>query len=59
MPLNIVEIANTVRSENENLPEYTIQRKVRDAIDDARRRHECSSIVNKPSGVDTETYTVI
>ena len=37
-PYDIVEIANEVRRENEGLPEYVIRRKVRDAIDRARRR---------------------
>ena len=38
-PQDIIEIANKVRQENEGLPEYVIRRKVRDAIDKARRRH--------------------
>lgn len=38
-PHDIIEIANSVRRENEKLPEYVIRRKVRDAIDRARRKH--------------------
>ena len=41
MPYDIVEIADQVRRENEGLPEYVIRRKVRDAIDRARRRRGC------------------
>jgi hypothetical protein len=43
MPINIMEISNEVRKENEGLPEYVIRRKVRDAIDKARRKYDCSS----------------
>ena len=39
LQLDIVEIANSVRQENERLPEYVIRRRVRDAIDKARHRH--------------------
>jgi hypothetical protein len=35
---DIIQIADGVRKENENLPEFVIRRKVRDAIDGARRR---------------------
>ena len=41
MPQDILEIADKVRKENEDLPEYVIRRKVRDAIDQARRRRGC------------------
>jgi len=41
MPYDILEIADRVRSENSALPEYVIRRKVRDAIDKARRRKGC------------------
>ncbi len=40
-PHDIIEIADSVRRENDGLPEYVIRRKVRDAIDKARRRHGC------------------
>jgi len=40
-PHDIIEIADSVRRENDGLPEYVIRRKVRDAIDRARRRHGC------------------
>jgi len=40
-PNDIIEIADSVRRENDGLPEYVIRRKVRDAIDRARRRHGC------------------
>lgn len=40
-PHDIIEIADSVRRENDGLPEYVIRRKVRDAIDRARRRHCC------------------
>lgn len=42
MPQDILEIADKVRQENEGLPEYVIRRKVRDAIDQAKRRRWCS-----------------
>jgi hypothetical protein len=42
MPQDILKIADEVRRENEGLPEYVIRRKVRDAIDQARRRRWCS-----------------
>ena len=38
MPYDIVEIADQLRHENATLPEYVIRRKVRDAVDKARRR---------------------
>ncbi len=41
LPYDILQIADDVRTENEGLPEYVIRRKVRDAIDKARRRHGC------------------
>ena len=37
-PHDIIELADEVRRSNEGLPEYVIRRKVRDAIDQARRR---------------------
>jgi len=40
-PHDIIQIADNVRRENDGLPEYVIRRKVRDAIDSARRRHCC------------------
>jgi hypothetical protein len=43
MPHDIINISNEVRKENEGLPEYVIRRKVRDAIDKARREHGCNS----------------
>lgn len=41
MPYDILELADRVRQENDSLPEYVIRRKVRDAIDQARRRRGC------------------
>jgi len=41
LPHDILGIAERVRRENEGLPEYVISRKVRDAIDRARRRRGC------------------
>lgn len=41
MPYDILEIADRVRHENDTLPEYVIRRKVRDAVDKARRRKGC------------------
>jgi hypothetical protein len=41
MPQDIIQIADSVRKENDGLPEYVIRRKVRDAIDNARRRRGC------------------
>ena len=41
MPVDIVQLADDVRRENDGLPEYVIQRMVRDAIDRARRRRLC------------------
>jgi len=38
LPHDIMEITDKVRCENEGLPEYVIRRKVRDAIDRARRK---------------------
>lgn len=38
VPLDIIQLADDVRRENAGLPEYVIRRKVRDAIDRARRR---------------------
>lgn len=35
---DLVDLASKVRRESEGLPEYVIQRKVRDALDQARRR---------------------
>jgi hypothetical protein len=40
-PHDIIKIADSVRRENDGLPEYVIRRKVRDAIDRERRRHGC------------------
>ena len=40
-PHDIIEIADNVRRESDGLPEYVIRRKVRDAIDRARRTHCC------------------
>ncbi len=51
MPFNIVEIANKVRSDNEGLPEYVIRRKVRDAIDQARRRRVLSKRLDESDDV--------
>lgn len=39
MPQDILQIADQVREDNAGLPEYVIRRKVRDAIDRARRHH--------------------
>jgi hypothetical protein len=39
---DFIEIADSVRKEHEGLPEYVVRRKVRDAIDRARRRRGCS-----------------
>jgi len=41
MPHDFIEIAESVREEHEGMPEYVIRRKVRDAIDRARRRRGC------------------
>lgn len=41
MPFGLIELADKVRQENEGLPEYVIRRKVRDAIDKAKRRWGC------------------
>jgi hypothetical protein len=41
MPHDLLQLADSVRRENEKLPEYVIRRKVRDAIDKARRRRGC------------------
>ncbi|MDD2902207.1 MAG: hypothetical protein PHU44_07200 [Syntrophales bacterium] len=41
LPHDIMEIADRVRRENEGLPEYVIKRKVRDAIDQVRRKRGC------------------
>lgn len=38
LPHDIIKTADQVRRDNEGLPEYVIRRKVRDAIDKARRR---------------------
>jgi len=38
MPLDILEIADKARRDNEGLPEYVIRRKVRDEINRTRRR---------------------
>jgi hypothetical protein len=46
MPYDFLEIADKVRKENEGLPEYVIRRKVRDAIDRARRRKGCLGYEN-------------
>lgn len=40
--LDIIQIADDVRRENDGLPEYVIRRKVRDAINKARRQRECA-----------------
>jgi hypothetical protein len=52
MPHDILEIADSVRNVNEGLPEYVIRRKVRDAIDQARRRKGCLSPDIVPDEVD-------
>ncbi|GKX52215.1 hypothetical protein [Budvicia aquatica] len=39
MPRELIEIANKVRLENNNLPEHIVRRKVRDACDDMKRRY--------------------
>jgi hypothetical protein len=41
IPDDILKIAEKVRKDNDGLPEHVIRRKVRDAIDNARRRHSC------------------
>jgi hypothetical protein len=41
MPHDILALADAVRKENEGLPERVVRRKVRDAIDAARRRKAC------------------
>jgi hypothetical protein len=51
LPHDIIEIADGVRHENESLPEFVIRRKVRDAIDRARRRR---GTVGYSSIFDTE-----
>jgi hypothetical protein len=45
-PQDILIIADDVRMGNEGLPDYVIKRKVRDAIDRARRSHGCSIYSN-------------
>lgn len=42
MPQDILKLADDIRRENEGLPEYVIRRKVRDAIDRARKGIWCS-----------------
>ncbi|MDJ0091644.1 hypothetical protein [Pantoea allii] len=39
MPRELIEIANKVRSESKDLPEYVVRRKVRDACDHMKRRY--------------------
>lgn len=39
MPKELIDIANRVRSENQDLPEHIIRRKVRDACDHMKRRY--------------------
>ncbi len=57
MPHDILEIADRVRNENEGLPEYVIRRKVRDAIDRARRRKGCFGYDNDLNENETEQCT--
>lgn len=54
MPYDLLGLADKVRKENERLPEYVIRRKVRDAIDRARRRKGCLGYENdlKECGVE-------
>jgi hypothetical protein len=40
--LDIIQIADDVRRENDGLPEYVIRRKVRDAINKSRRQRGCA-----------------
>jgi hypothetical protein len=42
MPYDLVEMADRVRRENDDLPEFVIRRKVRDEVDKARRSRGCS-----------------
>ncbi len=46
MPHDLLDVADKVRNENDGLPEYVIRRKVRDAIDRARRRKGCFDYEN-------------
>lgn len=39
MPRELIEIANKVRSDNKDLPEHIVRRKVRDACDHMKRRY--------------------
>lgn len=39
MPRELIEIANKVRSDNKDLPEHVVRRKVRDACDHMKRRY--------------------
>lgn len=41
MPHDLLEVADKIRKENEGLPDYVIRRKVRDALDRARRKKGC------------------
>ncbi len=57
-PHDIIEIADNVRNENDGLPEYVIRRKVRDAIDRARRRHSCVGYAIFDNGeTEQDNYT--
>lgn len=54
MPQDILEIAENVRRDNDGLPEYVIRRRVRDAIDQARRRRAClgaGGVTDRPAQV--------
>jgi hypothetical protein len=54
MPHDLLQLADDVRRENEGLPEYVIRRKVRDAIDRARRKWGCFSRNPVFEGEDAE-----
>jgi len=58
MPHDLLQLADDVRRENEGLPEYVIRRKVRDAIDRARRRWGCFSRNPVFDGEDAEQAVV-
>lgn len=54
MPHDILVIADSVRKEHEGLPEYVIRRKVRDAIDYARKRKACTEPEEESENEPTE-----
>jgi len=54
MPHDIIRLAEDVRRENEGLPDYVIRRKVRDAIDRARRHWGCFNRNPVINGDDAE-----